>query len=425
MGREVSRNKLPDEPGKHSRLWALEDICDVLEKYKGTEVIEGMIPRNLGKPNALNRISITTETFKRMGSLRFLLLRDVNISGSFEQTLEDLRWLTWNGCTLQNFPSEFFPWKLVFLALPCSKLRTMQGLNRVFLNLKDLDMSRSLDLTTTPDFTKLPCLETLDLHGCRSLEDIHTSIGILLKLVSLNLSGCVKLKSLPDTVCNLSALEVLYLDSCKSLKALPEEVGNIKSIKDLIASNLTVSELPDSIGRLSKLVRLLSSGNKNLKALPDTICNLRALEFLDIDYCTSLTALPMELGKMVSLKQLRMKGLAVSEIPNSIQRLHELVDLFLSGNQNLRKIPDSICRLRSLKRLYISGCKRLEISPEKFGHLTIFEYGGRAPYKVETRVAFEKGDSGWDQNIEIKPGIYGVNHADNIIREHVSGCNTV
>lgn len=36
-------------------------------------------------------------------------------------------------------------------------------------------MSYSLHLTTTPDFTKLSSLETLNLEYCESLEEVHVS----------------------------------------------------------------------------------------------------------------------------------------------------------------------------------------------------------------------------------------------------------
>ncbi|WOG87983.1 hypothetical protein DCAR_0207216 [Daucus carota subsp. sativus] len=373
MGRDVSRNNSPKQPEKHSRLWAVEDIHDVLKKHKGTEVIECIIPCDIEQGDSLNRVpfKISTETFKRMVNLRFLFLTDVDIIGSFEQTFEDLRWLLWDECPLTEFPSDFYPQKLVSLALPESKMRTMWGLNKVFENLKDLDMSHSCDLTATPDFTRLPCLETLKLMNCKSLEEVHISVGTLGKLVCLSLPGCVKLKRLPHTLCNLSALKVLDINICESLEALPVELGNIKSLEEFIASGLSsVSILPDSIGRLSNLVMLSLRENGNLETLPDTICNLSALKVLNIDNCTGLRALPKELGKMESLKHLSMSGLNLSEIPNSIGNLHELVVLLLSDNENLRNLPHSICSLRSLEALYISGCKKLDILPENFGDLT-------------------------------------------------------
>lgn len=100
-------------------------------EFQGTEVIEGIIPCNFEYRNSLEGISFNTETFKRIGNLRFLHLTDVDIIGSFKQTFEELRWLNWDGCLLTSFPSEFFPQKIVFLGLSHSKIKTMQGMNMV------------------------------------------------------------------------------------------------------------------------------------------------------------------------------------------------------------------------------------------------------------------------------------------------------
>ena len=96
-------------------------------------MIECIIPCDIEQGDSLNRVpfKISTETFKRMVNLRFLFLTDVDIIGSFEQTFEDLRWLLWDECPLTEFPSDFYPQKLVSLALPESKMRTMWGLNKV------------------------------------------------------------------------------------------------------------------------------------------------------------------------------------------------------------------------------------------------------------------------------------------------------
>lgn len=213
---------------------------------------------------------------------------------------------------------------------------------QVFKNLKTLNMSYSQDLITTPDFTKLPCLETIILEGCESLREVCALIGSLVRLASLNLRFCVSLRSLQDAICHLRALEVLSISGCRSLKSIPIELGNIKSLEVCNADALTISELPnskivemkliygststtspinmfdlsglvpclvqeqitenvwptetekielpDSVGRLSNLVELGLRDNKRLETLPDTICNLRLLEFLDIDSCSSLTA---------------------------------------------------------------------------------------------------------------------------------------
>ncbi|KAK1382306.1 hypothetical protein POM88_020041 [Heracleum sosnowskyi] len=42
LGRNVARNKAPDEPEKYSRLWVPEDIEDVLKNHTGTSDIKTM-----------------------------------------------------------------------------------------------------------------------------------------------------------------------------------------------------------------------------------------------------------------------------------------------------------------------------------------------------------------------------------------------
>ncbi|XP_063938664.1 TMV resistance protein N-like [Daucus carota subsp. sativus] len=372
MGREVARNNSADEPGKHSRLWASKDICIVLKKHKGTEAIEAIIPSDFYYQTALNGVSFNTETFKRMSNLRFLCLNYLSLIGSYEQIFEDLRWLCWEFCPLKCLPSEFYPQNLVVLKLPHSKLRIAWEVtmaSQIFEKLMTLDLSDSLELTTTPDFTKFPCLETLNLEGCKSLEEVHISIGSLVKLVSLNLGGCVNLRCLPDTICNLTALKRLDIVSCRRLQALPAELGNIKSLEELNAEELTVSKLPDSIGCLSKLVVLELSYNKNLENIPDSICNLRALEVLCISGCSSVEALPLKLGNIESLRKLDAEGLSVLKLPDSIGCLGKLVELRLSSNNYLETLPGNVCNLRALEVLSISDCRSLKALPVQCGNI--------------------------------------------------------
>ncbi|XP_074333532.1 TMV resistance protein N-like isoform X2 [Apium graveolens] len=379
MGRKVVRNNSPIEYGKHSRLWRSQDIYDVLEKQEGTEAIEGIIPSNflLQINCTLVRTRFAAKQFIKMSRLRFLYLDHVDLTGSLTNTFKDLRWLYWWGCPLKCLPSEFYPQKLVFLALPRSKMRTMWELNmipHVFGKLKTLDMSNCEDLTTTTDFTKMPCLEFINLEGCSSLEEVHISIGSLKRLVSLNLRFCENLKCLPHSICNLKALKSLNITCCHGLQAIPINLGNIESLVELDAEDLSVCKLPNSIGLLSNLINLNLHYNCNLETLPDTICNLRSIEILDIG-CTgqsemgSLKALPIELGNIESLKELKAGALGILKLPESIGHLSKLVKLDLGNNFNLENLPDSICNLRALKNLDIGGCTSLEVLPIDLGNL--------------------------------------------------------
>ncbi|WOH03510.1 hypothetical protein DCAR_0622909 [Daucus carota subsp. sativus] len=366
-GRNVARNNASTKPGEFSRLWLPEDILDVLKNHRGTEAIEAIIPHNLYFQNKLEGQSFTTETFKQMSKLRFLCISKVNLSGSFEQIFEDLRVLVWDGCPLKYFPSDFYPEKLVILELGQSNMRTLWSPNMVsntFKMLKTLNMSYSQDLVRTPDFGKLPCLETLNFESCENLKEVDKSIGSLDRLVSLNLMGCVKLRCLPFTICNLRALEVLTTSWCSNLEALPIQMGYIESLTKLDAGTLNISRLPDSIGNFPKLVKLNLSNNKNLETLPDTIGNLRSLENLNIDSCSGLKALPSTIGEIETLKRIHMRGLTVSNFPDSIGKLSKLVNLDLSRNPNLETLPDTIGNLTTLESLDISACGKLETLPD-------------------------------------------------------------
>nr|XP_017233920.1 PREDICTED: TMV resistance protein N-like [Daucus carota subsp. sativus] len=310
MGRELARNRCYDEPGKHSRLWVSKMIREVLKKKKGTEAIEGIIPSNFDYHKALEGVTFVTKTFKRMSVLRFLHLSSGNVSGNFEQAFENLRWLRWDHFPLKCLPSEFCPQELVFLALPSSKMRTFWELNmdsHVFEMLTTMDMSYSEDLVTTPDFTTLSSLKTLNLKGCTSLEEVHISIGCLPSLLSLNLSGCVNLRSLPDNICNIRALKRLDVGGCSSLEALPMDLGKIESLKELIAWGLTtVPKIPDSILNLSKLVEFNLSDKEYLETPSSSVQNSTLTGWdVFLSYCSADTPFTSHLYTALDYHEIR------------------------------------------------------------------------------------------------------------------------
>ncbi|WOG86613.1 hypothetical protein DCAR_0205830 [Daucus carota subsp. sativus] len=365
MGIGIARNNSPDEPGKHSRLWVLQDIYSMLKLHKGTEVIQGIISSNYHHANALDEgVSFDAQTFRRMSKLRFLFLNKVNLTGSFEHIFTDLRWFCWKYFPLKCLPAEFYAQKLVTLELPDSEMIAMWDLNvvpQVFENLTTLNMSHSPNLTMTPDFTRLPCLETLNLRGCSSLEEVHISIGSLGRLVSLDLKHCGKLRSLPDCICSLRTLEVLDITCCISLDALPIELGNIGSLKKLDASVLSVLKLPDSIGHLSNLVRLSIYQCKNILTLPDSLGNLSSLEYLNISFWEKLEELPYILGKITSLRQLHAVCVNMLKMLPDISQLLNLEELDLRSCHHLLSISELP---PNLKRIEAKGCRSLIRLPD-------------------------------------------------------------
>lgn len=112
-------------------------------------MIQGIILSYFDNEDALEQVSYDAATFKRMKKLRFLYLNKVNLTGSFEHTFGNLRWLCWKNFPLQCLPSEFHAQKLVTLELPHSEMRMMWELNVVgtvntFLLIFD-DLYKTLD----------------------------------------------------------------------------------------------------------------------------------------------------------------------------------------------------------------------------------------------------------------------------------------
>ncbi|KAL7177124.1 hypothetical protein ACSBR2_030456 [Camellia fascicularis] len=122
MGREIIREKYPKEPEKRSRLWFHEDVCYVLERNKGTKVVEGVI---LTLP-MLKKIQWSNKAFVGMHKLRLLQINHVHLNENFEHLFEELRWLCWHNCPLEYLPSNFHPEKFIALDMQFSRFKTLR-----------------------------------------------------------------------------------------------------------------------------------------------------------------------------------------------------------------------------------------------------------------------------------------------------------
>ncbi|KAL7209983.1 hypothetical protein ACSBR1_031538 [Camellia fascicularis] len=256
MGREILREKYPKEPEKRSTLWLHEDVCYVLEKNKGTKAVEGVI---LTLP-MLKKIQWSNKAFVGMHKLRLLQINHVHLSGNFEDLFEELRWLCWHNCPLENLPSNFHQEKLVILDMQFNRFKTLRINGKQFKSLKILNLSNSKCLTKSPIFCALPMLEELLLESCTGLMELHESIGLLDKLVHLNLKYCMNLRYLPGSICELKAVKHLNLTGCAKLEEFPENLGHMECLTELLGDGTTIKQLPFSIGLLNNLRRLSLKG---------------------------------------------------------------------------------------------------------------------------------------------------------------------
>ncbi|KAL6326214.1 hypothetical protein AAG906_001609 [Vitis piasezkii] len=251
----------------------------------------------------------------------------------------------------------------------------------------------------------------LNVKGCRSLDNVDSSVGFLKKLTLLNLRGCQKIRSLPSTIQNLVSLKSLYIDGtaikelpssichltslqvlsiceCKNLRSLPSSIcrlkyleelnlydcsnletfpeimEDMKCLKSLDLSGTCLKELPSSIEFLKHLVDLRLVKCENLRSLPSSICRLKYLEELNLFDCPNFETFPEIMEDMESLQELDLSGTCIKKLPSSIEFLKHLANLQLVKCENLKSLPSSICRLKYLEKLNLSDCSNLETFPE-------------------------------------------------------------
>ncbi|KAK7286727.1 hypothetical protein RJT34_21938 [Clitoria ternatea] len=253
MGREIIRQSSPEEPEKRSRLWACEDVLDVLKEQTGTKAIEGLAL-------ILDRTSNTqfeTKAFEKMKRLRLLKLNHVQLVGDYEHLPKHLRLVHWQGFPLKHIPDNFYLGDVVALDFKRSNITHVWKKPQLLLRLKFLNLSHSRYLMRTPDFSKLPNLEKLILKDCPNLSEIHPSIGDLSNILVINLKDCTSLCNLPRTIYLLKSLKTLILSGCSRISKLEEDIGQMESLTTLIADNTAVKQVPFSIVR-SKSIGYIS-----------------------------------------------------------------------------------------------------------------------------------------------------------------------
>ncbi|CDP20963.1 unnamed protein product [Coffea canephora] len=360
MGWHIVRQKAPDEPGKHSRLWVAEEICDVLARDKATENIVGMW-LDLSTPKD---VVIKNEAFEKMKKLRLLKINNACVSRCPNCIPNGIRWLDWHGYPSKSLPQSFQAEKLVGLNLQYSRIIHLWKGIKSLDKLKYIDLSYSQKLIRTPDFTGIPNLERLILEGCSSLAEIHPSIEHLTSLVLLNLRGCESLASLPSGLCRLKCLETLILSGCSKLDKLPEELGHVLSLEELYVDGTAISKPPSSIVLLKNLKTLSFRG---CKAMASRKCRAFSPSWLLGQKSQDSTGLVFpSVSGLNSLAKLDLSDCNLSDkgLPCDLGSLSSLVELNLGKNNFTSISAASIKNLSRLRILELVGCKRLERLPE-------------------------------------------------------------
>jgi Leucine-rich repeat (LRR) protein len=254
--------------------------------------------------------------------------------------LESLETLDLSGCS-------------AFEKLP-KQLQSSPGLSMI--NLKIASFCGCSSLIELPNFSHIPHLESLKLQGCRSLVEVHESIGHLKRLFSLNLESCEKLRNLPNSISNIESLKTLYLRKCINLENLPEQLGNMTALIILDVSFTAIKQLPPSFRLLRNLIRVSFSGCQCLIESPE-FSQTSCIKDLTFENCTSLVKIHESIGHLKELRELdfsgckKLRGLPISSTSNP----ESLESHILSNCSELDKLPEQWENMMALSKLVADG----------------------------------------------------------------------
>ncbi|KAH9782134.1 ADP-ribosyl cyclase/cyclic ADP-ribose hydrolase [Citrus sinensis] len=369
MGHQIVRRQSPDEPGKRSRLWKEVNNKGDLKVFIGSEVVEGIMVDDYFFRG--NDVHLSAKAFALMTNLRLLKINNVQLPEGLEYLSNRLRLLDWHQYPLKSLPSNLQLDKIVEFKMCDSRIEELWKGIKPLNMLRVLKLSHSENLIKTPDFTKVPNLEVLDLEGCTRLREIHQSLLRHNKLILLNLKGCTSLTTLPGEIF-MESLKTLVLSGCSKLKKFLDIVGGMECLQELRLDGTDIKELP-SIELMSGLVSLNLKDYRNLASLPITIGSLECLQTLVLSGCSKIVKFPETVISVVDLSELFLDGTSITEVPSSIELLTKLRLLNLNDCKTLVRLPSSINGLKSLKTLNLSGCFKLENVPETLGQVESLE----------------------------------------------------
>ena len=232
----------------------------------------------------------------------------------------------------------------------------------------------------------MPRLEKLNLEGCISFCELHSSIGTFsgmqfLKVLNFRESG---IRELPSSIGSLIFLEGLDLSKCRKFEKFPDMIFvNMGRLRGLQLSESGIKEFPSSFRHLESLQGLSLTNCSNFKKfpeiqgnmkhliyiflqrtaireLPTSIGCLEALMYLKLNGCSNFERFPEFQKNMENLIYLSLANTAIKELPHSIRHLTQIKQLSLDNLKNLRSLPGHICQMKALKEISVKGCSNLE-----------------------------------------------------------------
>ncbi|KAL2342190.1 hypothetical protein Fmac_010130 [Flemingia macrophylla] len=404
MGHEIVRQESIIYPERRSRLWKYEEVVNILKRNKENDVVEGIILDLKLLDESLN---LSYDFLAKMTCLRFFKIhgyniytkKSFNLPDGLESFSDKLRYLHWSNCCLESLPSKFCAEQLVVLHMPNSKLKKLWDGILNLVNLKEINLKWSEYLTDIPDLSMAKKLERVDLRGCKSLHQLHTSISSISELKYLDLRWCSRIGSL-----NIHSkyFSQLYLRGCSCLTNISVTSDELTKLDlygtmNLESLNINSRSLVDLSLRYSSFLKEILVASEEITKLSlrgtaitsfSSISSLPKLRCLDLSDCKKIEILDLHSKSLVeidvsgcsSLKKisvaseevtkLKLSGTAITSF-SSISSLPKLRCLDLS---DCKKIKILDLHSKSLVEIDLSGCsslKKISVASEEVTKLDL------------------------------------------------------
>ncbi|XLR43156.1 hypothetical protein S83_027816 [Arachis hypogaea] len=372
MGHKIVCEESFKNPGKRSRVWHPDEVCDILENDKGSATIETIYLDMTQR----TEICISSGAFRKMPKLRLLAFasssidygrKRVDYTLSLPTNLElpnNLRYIQWDRCPLKSLSTTSWPNKLVELSMPYSNVEKLWDGPQSLPSLEEVFLSGSKRMIECPDFSGAPNLKTIWLNQCESLLHVHPSIFSLPKLDYLAVYGCKKLKSLSSNNCPLSLRSVVAYN-CPNLEEFSIPISKNQSNIHVHLRSTALKQLPSSIVHLQDLTNFSFPISDLLMALPEKFTNQIMLSDPNNKEYDSVATLRRILPSPMFhyLKELKFDGCqSLIELPDNISLLSSLLVIRLH-NTNIMTFPENIKTLPRLKIVLLCHCERLQYVP--------------------------------------------------------------
>ncbi|KAM2622148.1 hypothetical protein TB2_026811 [Malus domestica] len=201
--------------------------------------------------------------------------------------------------------------------------------------------------------------------------------------------------ALPDSVVNMGELKAVIVTNYGFLPAelsnfqLLSSLPNLKRIRLERISIPSITKNPIQLVSLKKISMFMcnigqalnncsisiSSAFPNLEEmnidycsdlieLPVEVCDLSKLRKLNVTNCHKLSALPEEIGKLENLELLRLRSCSeLSKLPTSMKNLGKANFLDISDCFSIKLLPEDIGEMSSLRKINMRQCSRLQELP--------------------------------------------------------------